>query len=91
MFLHIHNHAIMRCVQVHQTQKKRVKCVFSFCFTSNSIVNSNISKNTSKKHEEDAFKVKKDSEKVMTHFCVLFFARNFCVGDTKEKKTSYSF
>ena len=71
--------------------KKGVKCVFSFCFTSNSIVNSNISKNTSKKHEEDAFKVKKDSEKVMTHFCVLFFAKNFCVGDTEEKKTSYSF
>ena len=90
MFLHIHNHAIMRCVQVHQTQKTS-KMRFSVCFTSNSIVNSNISKNTSKKHEEDAFKVKKDSEKVMTHFCVLFFARNFCVGDTKEKKTSYSF
>ena len=61
MFLHIHNHAIMRCVQVHLT--KKVKCVFSFCFTSNSIVNLNIRKDTSKKHEEDAAEVKKDSKK----------------------------
>ena len=38
--------------------KKRVKCVFSFCFTSNSIVNLNIRKDTSKKHEEDAAEVK---------------------------------
>ena len=74
MFLHIHNHAIMRCVQVHLT--KKVKCVFSFCFTSNSRVKSNISKNTSKKHEEDAAEVKnkkRTRKKVMTHFCVLFF------------------
>ena len=59
MFLHIHNHAIMRCVQVH----KKTRMLFSFCFTSNSIVNLNIRKDTSKKHEEDAAEVKKDSKK----------------------------
>ena len=76
MFLHIHNHAIMRCVQVHQTQKG-VKCVFSFCFTSNSIVNSNISKNTSKKHEEDAFKVKKGLGKSYDSLLCIFLQKTF--------------
>ena len=79
MFLHIHNHAIMRCVQVHKTKKQNA---FFHCVTSNSIVKLNISKDTSKKHEED--EGKKGSEKIMTHFCVLFLLESFVWKNTEE-------